>query len=137
MRLAGRQWSLLLRSNGITIGNLCTSALRWLSPNGAEARPVHDALLTPANQHLACQGAKSYERRRDQNDEYNSCERSCVRYFRFRSIPLFALGGWQNPPFLLASLPGPLRGVSHPTKSLSFRLGFNPYKVTKPLSKRP
>src|ERR1035441_6415710 len=80
MRLAGRQWSLLLRSNGITIGNLCTSALRWRSPNDAEARRVHDALLTPANQHLACRGATSYERRRDQNGEYNSCERSCVRY---------------------------------------------------------
>jgi hypothetical protein len=82
MRLAGRQWSLLLRSNGITIGNLCTSALRWLSPNDAVARPVHDALLTPANQHLACHRAQSYERRRDQHDEYNSCERSCVRYGR-------------------------------------------------------
>ena len=37
MRLAGRQWSLLLRSNGTTIGNLCTSALRWRFPNDEEA----------------------------------------------------------------------------------------------------
>ena len=80
MRLAGRRWSLLLRRNGITIANLFSSALRWRSPNDAEASPVHDALLKPANQHLACQRAQSYERRRGQNDEYNSRERSCVRH---------------------------------------------------------
>jgi hypothetical protein len=37
MRLAGRRWSLLLRSNGITIGNLRTIALRWRCPNDEEA----------------------------------------------------------------------------------------------------
>ena len=37
MRLAGRRWSLLLRSNGTTIGSLTTSALRWRFPDDEEA----------------------------------------------------------------------------------------------------
>jgi hypothetical protein len=37
MRLAGRQWSLLLRRNGTTIVKLNTGALRRRFPNDVEA----------------------------------------------------------------------------------------------------
>jgi len=53
MRLAGRRWSLLLRRNGTTIVNLCTSALRWRFSDAAEAVQCGDEFLKPANQHSA------------------------------------------------------------------------------------
>ena len=68
MRLAGRQWSLLLRSNGTTIVKLNTGSLRRRFPSDVEAGGSALSVAKTGQSTFGLRSSLVYEQRRNRNE---------------------------------------------------------------------